>query len=97
MLESVGNVSVDDLGFYSPKQLENRIVPSDGGQGSGLVDFVNSVELERILAENEGSPFNKDKAVLRHGAEIVSRIGEQVYELGLDTNIDTREFMENMV
>ncbi len=97
MLESLEQVAPVILDFSSPQRLDNRIIPSDGGLGSDLVDFLGKVQLEKDFANVENSPFDQSRAILRHGTELVSRIGGQAYNLGLNSGIDTNEFVANIL
>ena len=81
-------------------EIENRIITQDErflNQGQGdLNDFLYNLRLEKDFSNADNLQFNERDSILRHGTDLVSRIGQQAYNLGLNSGIDTSDFLSNI-
>jgi len=105
------DIDVGDDGYNDPEifnllettqpEIENRIITQDErflNQGQGdLNDFLYNLRLEKDFSNADNLQFNERDSILRHGTDIVSRIGQQAYNLGLNSGIDTSDFLSNIV
>jgi len=108
--DGYNDIDVGDDGYNDPEifnllettqpEIENRIITQDErffNQGQDLNDFLYNLRLEKDFSIADNFQFNERDSILRHGTDIVSRIGQQAYNLGLNSGIDTSDFLSNIV